>query len=68
MSTGGLHGVVLDVGFRGSGFTCMVEVDGLPEPVKVELPTGSGAAPALGATVGIGWDEASVCLLPRPIE
>jgi ABC-type Fe3+/spermidine/putrescine transport system ATPase subunit len=63
--TSGLRGVVLDVGFRGSGFTCRVAVGGLEEPLKVELPAESGAAPALGETVGIAWDEASVCLLPR---
>jgi ABC-type Fe3+/spermidine/putrescine transport system ATPase subunit len=63
----GLRGVVLDVGFRGSGFTCRVAVDGLPEPLKAELQAES-TAPALGETVRIGWDETSVCLLPRDPE
>ena len=63
--TSGLHGVVLDVGFRGSGFACRIAVDGLPDPLKVELPAESSASPTLGETVGIGWDEGSVCLLPR---
>ena len=60
----GIRGVVLDVGFRGSGFTCRIAVEGLEEPLKVELPAESGA-PALGSTVAVGWEEASVCLLPR---
>ncbi len=66
---GTLLGLVLDVGFRGSGFTCRLQVEGLDEPLKVELPSGSAAAaPVLGSTVGVGWDESSVCLLPRTRE
>ncbi len=65
---GALRGVVLDVGFRGSGYTCRVQVEGLDEPLKAELPAESGAAPVLGSAVGIGWDEASVCLLPRAAD
>ena len=56
---GSLRGVVRDLAFRGSGFSYLVEVSGLAEPLKAEL---SGrvryAAPELSAaTVGIAWDS-----------
>ena len=64
----GLRGVVLDVGFRGSGFSCRLEIDGLSEPLKAELPAETGTPPVLGSAVGVTWDESSVCLLPRTPE
>ena len=65
---GRLRGVVLDVGFRGKGYTCRVQVDGLDEPLKIELPAESRVAPVLGAAVGVSWDETSVCLLPHTTD
>ncbi len=61
----GMRGVVRDVAFRGSGFACQLDVDGLPEPVKAELSAESGAPPGLGSAVGIAWDSEAVCLLAR---
>ncbi len=63
-----LRGIVRDVAFRGSGFACQLEVDGLPERVKVEVPGEAGRQPELGSVVGIAWDESAVCLLPRTPE
>jgi ABC-type Fe3+/spermidine/putrescine transport system ATPase subunit len=65
---GGMRGVVRDVAFRGSGFACQLNVDGLAEPVKAELSAESGTPPALGSSVGIAWDSEAVCLLPREPE
>jgi hypothetical protein len=56
---------VRDVAFRGSGFACQLDVAGLAEPVKAELSAELGPPPALGSSVGIGWDTEAVCLLPR---
>lgn len=64
----GMRGVVRDVAFRGSGFACQLDVEGLPEPVKAELSAESGAPPALGSAVGIAWDAEAVCLLSRQPE
>ncbi len=61
----GMRGVVRDVAFRGSGFACQLDVEGLPEPVKAELSAESGAPPELGSAVGIAWDSEAVCLLAR---
>ncbi len=61
----GMRGVVRDVAFRGSGFACQLDVDGLLEPVKAELSAESGAPPELGSAVGIAWDSEAVCLLAR---
>ncbi len=61
----GMRGVVRDVAFRGSGFACQLDVEGLPEPVKAELSAESGAPPQLGSAVGIAWDSEAVCLLAR---
>ena len=61
----GMRGVVRDVAFRGSGFACQLDVEGLPEPVKAELSAESGMPPELGSAVGIAWDSEAVCLLAR---
>ncbi len=56
--------------FRGSGFTCRVEVEGLAEPLKAELPAESGAPPVprQRGRNRVGT-SASVCLLAaRPPE
>ena len=64
----GIRGVVLDVAFRGSGFACQLDVEGLSDPLKAELSAESGTPPELGSTVGIAWDSAAVCLLSRKPE
>jgi ABC-type Fe3+/spermidine/putrescine transport system ATPase subunit len=64
----GMRGVVRDVAFRGSGFACQLDVEGLPEPVKAELSAESGAPPELGSAVGIVWDSEAVCLLAQQRE
>jgi ABC-type Fe3+/spermidine/putrescine transport system ATPase subunit len=66
--TDGMRGVVRDVAFRGSGFACQLDVEGLAEPVKAELSAESGAPPALGGSVGIAWDSEAVCLLARQLD
>jgi spermidine/putrescine transport system ATP-binding protein len=68
VADGGMRGVVRDVAFRGSGFACQLNVEGLAEPVKAELSAESDAPPALGSSVGIAWDSEAVCLLPREPE
>ena len=60
-----LAGVVRDVAFRGSGFTYRIEVPGLAEEVKAEVPA-EGAVPyELGASVSLSWDAGSCSLLAR---
>jgi ABC-type Fe3+/spermidine/putrescine transport system ATPase subunit len=68
VTTATIRGVVRDVAFRGSGFACRLEVEGLTEPVKAELPAESGRRPTLGSAVGIEWDSEAVCLIARPPE
>jgi ABC-type Fe3+/spermidine/putrescine transport system ATPase subunit len=63
-----MRGVVRDVAFRGSGFACQLDVEGLSEPMKAELSAESGAPPKLGSIVGIAWDSEAVCLLSRKPE
>jgi ABC-type Fe3+/spermidine/putrescine transport system ATPase subunit len=64
----GMRGVVRDVAFRGSGFACQLDVEGLSEPMKAELSAESGAPPELGSAIGIVWDSEAVCLLSRKPE
>jgi ABC-type Fe3+/spermidine/putrescine transport system ATPase subunit len=63
-----MRGVVRDVAFRGSGFACHLDVEGLAEPLKAELSADTGRPPELGTAVGIAWDPAAVCLLSRQPE
>ncbi len=43
-AAGALHGTVRDVGFRGAGYSYLVECPQLPEPLKAEVPSDAGAA------------------------
>jgi ABC-type Fe3+/spermidine/putrescine transport system ATPase subunit len=61
----GVRGVVRDVAFRGSGFTYRVEVPGLVEPLKAEMPAEAGRPFELGSDVGIRWEAESCGLLRR---
>ena len=60
---GPLVGTVVDVAFRGTGFTYRVVVAGLADPVKAEVAGGSPLA--VGSTVSLRIDPASCLLLPR---
>jgi hypothetical protein len=61
----GMHGIVRDIAFRGSAFTYRVEVPGLPELVKAEMP-GEGSAPVnIGSEVSVLWDVDACRLLSQ---
>lgn len=67
-ATGPITGVVRDLAFRGSGFTCRLEVAGLDETIKAEVTADAGRPLTLGAEVGITWEEEAVCLLARQTD
>ena len=58
-----LRGVVLDLSFRGTGFTYRVDVDGLDEPLKAEVS--SGEAHPIGTEVALSWAAGASRSLPR---
>ena len=62
--SGTLSGVVRDVAFRGTGFSCRIELPALGAQVKAE---GRGATPpfAVDDAVAIDWSPESCWLLPR---
>ena len=60
-----MHGVVRDLAFRGAGYSYRVEVAGLPEPVKAEMPAEFGAPFGVGSEVAVTWDLDACGLLPR---
>jgi spermidine/putrescine ABC transporter ATP-binding subunit len=60
-----LRGVVSDRAFRGSTFTYLVQIDGLPEAVKAEMPAETGGDLPPGTGVAVSWDPASCGLLER---
>jgi ABC-type Fe3+/spermidine/putrescine transport system ATPase subunit len=61
----GIDGVVRDLAFRGAGYSYRVEVTGLAEPVKAEMPAELESALELGSEVSITWDLDACGLLPR---
>jgi ABC-type Fe3+/spermidine/putrescine transport system ATPase subunit len=65
---GGLRGVVLDLAFRGTGFSYRIEVPGLPEPLKAELAAEGAPAVDVGSEVAVSWEPTSCALLPRENE
>jgi ABC-type Fe3+/spermidine/putrescine transport system ATPase subunit len=64
-SADGLPGTVIDLAFRGAGYTYRIEVPGLHEPIKAETAAEAGVPVAVGSSVRVGWDSASCGLLAR---
>jgi ABC-type Fe3+/spermidine/putrescine transport system ATPase subunit len=64
----GLRGVVLDLAFRGTGFSYRVDVPGLPDAVKAEMAAGAAPPVEVGGEVVVSWDVGSCGLLPREPE
>ncbi len=62
---GAVRGVVLDLAFRGAGYSYRVEVGGLSEPLKAEMPAELGPPFAIGSEVAVTWDTSACGLLPR---
>jgi ABC-type Fe3+/spermidine/putrescine transport system ATPase subunit len=62
----GLAGTVLDLAFRGAGYSYRIDVPGVAEPLKAETAAGLGPPMAVGTEVRVVWDVASCGLLPRP--
>jgi ABC-type Fe3+/spermidine/putrescine transport system ATPase subunit len=61
----GVAGVVRDVAFRGTAFSYQLEVEGLDDLLKAEVPSGPGHPFEIGAAVTVGWPRDSAILLPR---
>ena len=60
-----LHGIVRDQAFRGTGFSYRIEVAGVDEPLKAEVPASTGAPAQIGETVRLDWDPEGCVLLHR---
>ena len=63
-TNGGLPGTVIDLAFRGSGFSCRVAVDGLADAVKAELPIDQRTMD-VGDAVICTWSAGAARILPR---
>jgi spermidine/putrescine ABC transporter ATP-binding subunit len=61
---GVLHGVVRDVAFRGTGFSCRIELPELGVELKAEGP-GAEAPFEVGDAVVVDWHADAGWLLPR---
>ena len=61
----GLRGTVRDLAFRGSGFGYRLEIAGLAETLKAEVPAEAGRPHELGSDVVVEFDPDSCVLLPR---
>ncbi len=64
-STESLRGTVRDIGFRGAGYSYMVDCPQLAEPLKAEVPSDVARPLALGAEVFISWDPKIARVLPK---
>jgi len=60
-----MHGVIRDLAFRGAGHAYQIDVAGLPEALKAEIPAELGAQFEVGSEVSIAWDLNACGLLPR---
>jgi ABC-type Fe3+/spermidine/putrescine transport system ATPase subunit len=61
----GLHGIVHDVAFRGSGYAYRLAVAGMDSVLKSETAATAGAPFPIGSKVTITWDANACGLLPR---
>jgi ABC-type Fe3+/spermidine/putrescine transport system ATPase subunit len=63
---GWLRGIVRDGAFRGTGFAYQLEIAGVSEAFKAEVPTeGQAALLPVGSEVGVRWDPGACVLLER---
>jgi ABC-type Fe3+/spermidine/putrescine transport system ATPase subunit len=60
-----LRGTVRDIGFRGSGYSYVVDCPQLSEPLKAEVPSDRAQPIALGAEVVVTWDPQVARILPK---
>jgi ABC-type Fe3+/spermidine/putrescine transport system ATPase subunit len=64
-STERLRGTVRDIGFRGAGYSYVVDCPELKEPLKAEVPAESARPLPLGAEVFVTWDPKVARVLPK---
>jgi ABC-type Fe3+/spermidine/putrescine transport system ATPase subunit len=64
-STERLRGTVRDIGFRGAGYSYVVECPELSEPLKAEVPSEAAQPLPLGAEVFVTWDPEDARVLPK---
>jgi spermidine/putrescine transport system ATP-binding protein len=60
-----LAGVVRDVAFRGTVYSYRVEVRGLSDVVKAEIPADAFDGAGVGSEVALRWERDAAVLLPR---
>ena len=61
----GCPGVVIDVAFRGTGFSYEVTLDGIEQVAKVEMAASAGPHFEVGSQVSMAWPRGAARLLPR---
>jgi ABC-type Fe3+/spermidine/putrescine transport system ATPase subunit len=61
----GVAATVRDVAFRGTAFSYRLDVRGLDDPIKAEVPATPEHPLELGTEVRIHWPDDSAILLPR---
>jgi spermidine/putrescine transport system ATP-binding protein len=61
----GMRGRVRDVAYRGTAFTYRVEIPGMLELVKAEIPADAGPPVEVGGEVGLRWDRSAAAVLAR---
>jgi ABC-type Fe3+/spermidine/putrescine transport system ATPase subunit len=64
-STDRLRGTVRDIGFRGAGYSYVVDCPDLSEPLKAEVASEAAQPLALGAEVFVTWDPKVARVLPK---
>jgi ABC-type Fe3+/spermidine/putrescine transport system ATPase subunit len=60
-----LRGTVRDIGFRGAGYSYVVDCPELTEPLKAEVPAESARPLPLGCEVFVTWDPKVARVLPK---
>ena len=60
----GLKGTIIDIGYRGSGFSVQVHVDGLDHIVKAEIPAAQASGLEVGRQITVTWSPEKAWLIP----
>lgn len=60
-----VQAVVRDVAYRGTAFSYQLEIAGLDEPIKAEVPASPEHPFEIGAEVNVAWAQNAAIVLPR---
>ena len=60
----GFKGTIRDFAYRGSGYAYQIEVEGLPELLRAEVPASGNKPFGIGSRVSLAWSQNTSLIQP----